>query len=99
MAGDLEELRLPDGVSETTVRILAIDTISVPCRARVKRMDSGEVLVVQMLPKDEGRCAEGGGAGAAEEQQQSSSSTSTAMQSSWRGSFRRLLDKLGFSRS
>eukprot|EP00933_Yihiella_yeosuensis_P054802 TRINITY_DN53370_c0_g1_i1.p1 TRINITY_DN53370_c0_g1~~TRINITY_DN53370_c0_g1_i1.p1 ORF type:complete len:230 (-),score=38.89 TRINITY_DN53370_c0_g1_i1:96-785(-) len=54
MAGDLEEVRLADG-RESTVRVLAIDTISAHPRARVQFVDSEEVLVVRITPKLKGR--------------------------------------------
>jgi hypothetical protein len=50
--GDLEELRLAGG-EPLPVRVLAIDTISRPGRAKVERLDTGEVLTVPMFEADE----------------------------------------------
>lgn len=47
MLGDIEDLRIAGG-GLVTVKVLALDTISVPHRARVKRFDNGEVLVVSI---------------------------------------------------
>lgn len=50
--GDLEDLRYPDGQT-ATVRVLALDTISQPARARVCRESDAtgdaKVMVVRMM--------------------------------------------------
>mmetsp|Transcript_86843 Transcript_86843/g.202134 ORF Transcript_86843/g.202134 Transcript_86843/m.202134 type:complete len:235 (+) Transcript_86843:50-754(+) len=51
-AGDLEELRLANGEVQA-VKVLAIDTISSPPRARVVRLDNEEVLVVPVSLQEE----------------------------------------------
>eukprot|EP00929_Paragymnodinium_shiwhaense_P053066 TRINITY_DN26569_c0_g1_i1.p1 TRINITY_DN26569_c0_g1~~TRINITY_DN26569_c0_g1_i1.p1 ORF type:complete len:293 (+),score=76.09 TRINITY_DN26569_c0_g1_i1:50-880(+) len=48
MTGDLEELRWPDG-SESTIRVMALDTVSAPCRAKVRRYDNNEELIVDIV--------------------------------------------------
>lgn len=48
MVGDLEEVRFVDG-SMVTVRVLALDTISRPPRARVSRLDTGDSLIVTLM--------------------------------------------------
>jgi len=50
-AGDLEELELGND-ERVGVKVLAVDTISVPHRARVERVDTGEVLVVPILDRE-----------------------------------------------
>ena len=46
--GDLEDVRYANGQLHT-VRVLALDTISQPPRARVCRCDNHEIMVVQMV--------------------------------------------------
>eukprot|EP00434_Breviolum_minutum_P040308 symbB.v1.2.035814.t1/scaffold4908.1/size33077/2 len=48
MVGDLEDVRYANGQLHT-VRVLALDTISQPPRARVCRCDNHEIMVVQMV--------------------------------------------------
>lgn len=48
MVGDLEDMRHSNG-QLVTVRVLALDTISQPARARVARVDNDEILVVPMM--------------------------------------------------
>eukprot|EP00401_Gymnodinium_catenatum_P010192 CAMPEP_0117536156 /NCGR_PEP_ID=MMETSP0784-20121206/41305_1 /TAXON_ID=39447 /ORGANISM="" /LENGTH=304 /DNA_ID=CAMNT_0005332705 /DNA_START=48 /DNA_END=959 /DNA_ORIENTATION=- len=48
--GDHGQLELPPGSATVDVEILALDTISTPPRARVRRFDTGEELVAMVLP-------------------------------------------------
>mmetsp|Transcript_4452 Transcript_4452/g.10325 ORF Transcript_4452/g.10325 Transcript_4452/m.10325 type:complete len:225 (-) Transcript_4452:149-823(-) len=48
--GDVEEVQLGNG-SSCVARVLAVDTISTPHRARVERVDNGKIMVVPILER------------------------------------------------
>mmetsp|Transcript_120225 Transcript_120225/g.347449 ORF Transcript_120225/g.347449 Transcript_120225/m.347449 type:complete len:235 (+) Transcript_120225:107-811(+) len=53
--GDLEELQFSDSSTGAAVRVTAVDTISVPNRAKVEVVRTGEVMVVPVVDAEVSR--------------------------------------------